>query len=142
MATLTHDRSSAFPGLADLLHLDVDFMGGLGARRDLLRAAIAQYGGYCDWSVDHTGWVVTLYLPEERTFSGRTLEDGLIQCLSWLGQQSGGEPGSIAAASSCSGVLGPARSATFRAATPLSTAQIPADDGNEDQRRLDQEGER
>ena len=103
MTTLTHDPPSAFPGLADLLHLDVDLISGPGARRDLLRAAIARYGGYCDWSVDHTGWVVTLYLPEERTFSGRTLEDGLIQCLTWLGQRSGGERGSIAAVSSTGG---------------------------------------
>ena len=45
MATLTHDRPPAFPGLADLLHLDVDLMGGPGARRDLLRAAIARLRG-------------------------------------------------------------------------------------------------
>jgi hypothetical protein len=50
----------------------------------MLRAAIARHGGYCDWSVDHTGWVVTLYFPEERTFSGGTLEDGLAACLTWL----------------------------------------------------------
>jgi hypothetical protein len=104
MATLTHDPPSAFPGLADFLHVDVDLLGGLGARRDLLRAAIAWYGGYCDWSVDHTGWVITLYLPEERTFSGRTLEDGLIQCLTWFGQRSSGERGSIAAVPSTSGL--------------------------------------
>jgi hypothetical protein len=106
MATLTHDRPSAFPGLADLLHLDVAVISGPGSRRDLLRAAIARYGGYCDWSVDHTGWVVTLYLPEERTFSGRTLEDGLIQCLTWLGQRSGGDQSPLAAASSIGGRTG------------------------------------
>jgi len=52
--------------------------------REQLRAAIAQRGGYRDWTVDHTGWVGTLYLPEERTFSGGTLEDGLAACLAWL----------------------------------------------------------
>jgi hypothetical protein len=31
--------------------------------------------------VDHTDWVVTLYLLEERTFSGGTLGDGLTTCL-------------------------------------------------------------
>ncbi len=55
-----------------------------GALRDTLRAAIARQGGYCDWMVDHTGWVITLYIPEERTFSGGTLEDGLASCLAWL----------------------------------------------------------
>jgi hypothetical protein len=51
---------------------------------DTLRAAIAQHGGYFDWTVDHTGWVVTLHLPEEEVFSGSTLEDGLLSCLAWL----------------------------------------------------------
>ena len=37
---------------------------------------------------------------------------------------------------------GPARSLIRRTATPSSTTQIPADDGNEDQRRRDQEGGR
>jgi hypothetical protein len=50
----------------------------------MLRAAIAGHGGAIDWTVDHTGWVVTLYLPEERGFSGGTLEDGLLTCLAWL----------------------------------------------------------
>ena len=54
------------------------------ARRDALRAAIAQHGGVIDWTVDHTGWVVTLYLPVEGMFSGSTLEDGLRACLAWL----------------------------------------------------------
>jgi hypothetical protein len=39
-------------------------------------AAIARYEGYCTWSVDHTGWVITLYFPEERTFSGGTSKTG------------------------------------------------------------------
>ena len=54
------------------------------ARRDALCAAIAQHGGVIDWTVDHTGWVVTLYLPVEGMFSGGTLEDGLRSCLAWL----------------------------------------------------------
>ncbi len=62
----------------------VDLSGVKAVRRDTLRAAIARHGGYCDWRVDHTGWVVTLYFPEERTFSGGTLEDGLATCLAWL----------------------------------------------------------
>jgi hypothetical protein len=52
--------------------------------RETLRAAIARHGGAIDWTVDSTGWVVTLYLPEERVFSGVTLEDGLLACLAWL----------------------------------------------------------
>ena len=55
-----------------------------GGVREALRAAIARQGGTIDWTVDHTGWVVTLYLPEERAFSGSTLEDGLLACLAWL----------------------------------------------------------
>ena len=51
---------------------------------DMLRAAIADRGGYCDWTVDNTGWVVTLHLPEEQVFSGGTLEDVLLSCLAWL----------------------------------------------------------
>ena len=54
-----------------------------GGVREALRAAIARQGGTIDWTVDHTGWVVTLYLPEERAFSGSTLEDGLLACLAW-----------------------------------------------------------
>jgi hypothetical protein len=50
----------------------------------MLRAAITQQGGYCDWTVDHTGWVVTLHLPEEQVFFGSTLKDGLLSCLAWL----------------------------------------------------------
>ena len=47
------------------------------SRRDRLRAAIARLGGYCDWHVDSAGWVVTLHVPEERTFVGPTLEAAL-----------------------------------------------------------------
>src|SRR5918994_1631310 len=60
-----------------------------GAPCDMLRVAIAQHGGYCDWTVDHTGWVVTLHLPEEQVFFGSTLEDGLLSCLSWLSPRRG-----------------------------------------------------
>ena len=55
-----------------------------GGLCDMLRAAIAERGGYFDWTVDYTGWVVTLHLPEEQVFSGSTLEDGLLSCLKWL----------------------------------------------------------
>ena len=47
---------------------DLDPLVGPRARRDALRAAIAQHGGVIDWTVDHTGWVVTLYLPVEGMF--------------------------------------------------------------------------
>lgn len=52
--------------------------------QDALRAAIATRRGYCDWTVDHAGWVVTLYHPEQQTFFGRTLEEALAWCLVWL----------------------------------------------------------
>jgi hypothetical protein len=46
-----------------------------------LRAAIATRGGSCWWDVGcplgHDGWVVTLSSPEEQTFYGKTLEEGL-----------------------------------------------------------------
>ena len=71
-----HDRIRAEVGLDSLV--------GTSTRHDVLRAAIAQRGGVIDWTVDHTGWVVTLYLPVEGIFSGATLEDGLTACLSWL----------------------------------------------------------
>ena len=54
------------------------------ALQDALRRAIATRRGYCDWTVDHAGWVVMLYSPEEQTFSGKTLEEGLAWCLVWL----------------------------------------------------------
>jgi hypothetical protein len=47
------------------------------ALQDALRPAIATRGGYCWWDVDHASWVVTLSSPEEQTFYGRTLEEGL-----------------------------------------------------------------
>jgi hypothetical protein len=62
----------------------IDLTLAHGGLRETLRAAIAQHGGVIDWTVDHTGWVVTLYLPDERVFCGGTLEDGLLACLAWL----------------------------------------------------------
>jgi hypothetical protein len=49
-----------------------------------LRQAIATRRGYCDWTVDHAGWVVILLSPEEQEFYGRTLEEALAWCLVWL----------------------------------------------------------
>jgi hypothetical protein len=37
-----------------------------------------------DWTVDQAGWVVTMMYPEEQTFYGRTLSEGLAWCLVWL----------------------------------------------------------
>jgi hypothetical protein len=52
--------------------------------QDALRRAIAMRRGYCDWTVDQAGWVVTLLSPEEQTFSCRTLEEAHAWCLVWL----------------------------------------------------------
>jgi hypothetical protein len=52
--------------------------------QDALRAAIATRLGYCSWDVDYAGWVVTLHSPDERDFSGTTLEEALAWCLVWL----------------------------------------------------------
>ena len=85
MATLSR---ASHPGLPDtvvtLTAVGADRTCVSGTPCDMLRAAIAQHGGYCDWTIDHTGWVVTLHLPEEQVFSGSTLEDGLLSCLAWL----------------------------------------------------------
>jgi hypothetical protein len=54
------------------------------ALQDVLRAAIATRRGYCSWTVDHAGWVVTLHSPEEHDFYGKTLEEALAWCLVWL----------------------------------------------------------
>jgi hypothetical protein len=90
MATLPHDPRSVSPDLTDTLNrTGIDLTSASGARRDMLHAAIARYEGYCHWSVDYTGWVVSLQFPEERTFSGGTLEDGLMRCLTWLVQRGG-----------------------------------------------------
>ncbi len=84
MATLSRAPRSA-PGLtAAIGQAGIDRMLAHGGGHETLRAAIARHGGAIDWTVDHTGWVVTLYLPEERVFCGGTLEDGLLSCLVWL----------------------------------------------------------
>ena len=54
------------------------------ALQDALRRAIATRRGYCSWTVDHAGWVVTLHSPEEQDFYGPTLEEALAWCLVWL----------------------------------------------------------
>jgi hypothetical protein len=54
------------------------------ALQDALRRAIATRRGYCSWTVDHAGWVVTLHAPEEQDISGTTLEEALGWCLVWL----------------------------------------------------------
>jgi hypothetical protein len=54
------------------------------ALQTALRRAIASRRGYCDWTVDHAGWVVILMSPEEHEFYGKTLEEALTWCLVWL----------------------------------------------------------
>ena len=57
------------------------------ALQDALLREIAARRGYCWWTVDHAGWVVTGcpkgHSPREG-FYGRTLEEGLAWCLVWL----------------------------------------------------------
>lgn len=89
MAALTRaSRSSSRASSSDLAlaisQAGIDRTLAHGGVCETLRAAIARHGGIIDWTVDHTGWVVTLYLPEERVFCGGTLEDGLLACLAWL----------------------------------------------------------
>ena len=85
MTTLTCVWPSDSQALrAALSQAGISLTAEQGAVRETLRAAIAQHGGWIDWSVDHTGWVVTLYLPQEEIFTGPTLEDGLTACLTWL----------------------------------------------------------
>jgi hypothetical protein len=85
MATLSRTPRSASPDLTVAIgRATIDLTLAHGGLRETLRAAIARHGGVIDWTVDHTGWVVTHYLPEERVFSGGTLEDGLLACLAWL----------------------------------------------------------
>jgi hypothetical protein len=54
------------------------------ALQDALRREIAYRRGYCDWTVDHAGWVVMLLSPEQHDFYGKTLEEALAWCLVWL----------------------------------------------------------
>jgi hypothetical protein len=49
-----------------------------------LRGAIATRHGYCSWTVDLAGWVVTLDALERHEFSDRMLEEALSWCLVWL----------------------------------------------------------
>ena len=84
MATLSRAPRSAPDLTVAISQAGIDRTLAHGGGRETLRAAIARHGGAIDWTVDHTGWVVTLYLPEERVFSGGTLEDGLLSCLVWL----------------------------------------------------------
>jgi hypothetical protein len=85
MTTLTCAWPSDSPALtAALGQAGIGLTAEQGAVREKLRAAIARHGGWIDWSVDHTGWVVTLYLPQEQVFTGPTLEEGLTACLTWL----------------------------------------------------------
>ena len=84
MATLSRAPRSVPDLTAAISQAGVDPPPVPGAPCDMLRAAIVQRGGYCDWTVDHTGWVVTLHLPEEQVFFGSTLKDGLLSCLAWL----------------------------------------------------------
>jgi hypothetical protein len=64
----------------------------LTVSRDRLRASLARLGGVCDWRVDSAGWVVTLYLPRERSFFGPTLEAALAACVAWLAPAQEPEP--------------------------------------------------
>jgi hypothetical protein len=54
------------------------------ALQDALRRAITTRRGYCSWTVDHAGWVVTQHSPDEQDFYGKTLEEALAWCLVWL----------------------------------------------------------
>jgi hypothetical protein len=54
------------------------------ALQDALLSAIGERRGSCDWTVNHAGWVVRLYDPEEQTVHGKVLEEGLAWCLVWL----------------------------------------------------------
>ena len=84
MATLSRAPQPAPDLTVAIGQSGIDLTATDGGVRETLRAAIARHGGAIDWTVDHTGWVVTLYLPEERVFFGGTLEDGLRSCLAWL----------------------------------------------------------
>jgi hypothetical protein len=49
-----------------------------------LKRAIADRGGYCDWTYDEVGWVVYLPAPEREAFRGATLQEARAWCLVWL----------------------------------------------------------
>lgn len=40
--------------------------------------------GSCRWDVDHAGWVVTPYVPDQQTSFGKSLEEGLVWRRVWL----------------------------------------------------------
>jgi hypothetical protein len=48
-------------------HAGVDPTLEAHALQNALRAAIATRRGYCSWTVDHAGWIVTLHSPMSRT---------------------------------------------------------------------------
>lgn len=50
--------------------------------QDAIRAAIATRRGYSDWTVDHAGWVVTLYHSKQQ-FHGPRLRKDLLTA--WSG---------------------------------------------------------
>src|SRR5215211_2681573 len=85
LVTKAGDRPVLAPDLAGTVaYAGVDPTLEGRALQDALRAAIAHRRGYCSWTVDHAGWVVTLHSPEEQDFYGRTLEEALAWCLVWL----------------------------------------------------------
>jgi hypothetical protein len=55
----------------------VDLTFDARALQDAFLRAIAPRRGSCNWTIDHANWVVTLYSPEARTVSDRTLEEAL-----------------------------------------------------------------
>ncbi len=79
--TLAPDDPAGAPSAVARAGVDPTLEGR--ALQDALRRAIASRVS-CDWTVDHAGWVVMLFSPEEQTFSGKTLEEGLAWCLVWL----------------------------------------------------------
>jgi hypothetical protein len=76
---LARDDPAGAPGT--VAHASVDPALEGRALQDALRRAIATRRGFCSWTVDHAGWVVTLHSPDEEDFYGRTLEDALAWCL-------------------------------------------------------------
>jgi len=85
MATSTHAPGFiSFDLAVSQRHSSIDLAAAHGALPDMLRAGIAQHGGATDVTLNHTGWVVALHLPEERTFCGGALDESLTACLAWL----------------------------------------------------------
>jgi hypothetical protein len=87
------DRPVLAPDLAGTIaYAVVDPMLEGRALQDALRRAIATRRGYCSWTVDHAGWLVTLSSPDEQKFYGRALEEALAWCLVWLMAKGTGHP--------------------------------------------------